>query len=300
MPPAAGGGRALAALVALTLIWGYTWVIAKQALDYAGPFTVGALRAAAGTLALFAALAALRRPLRLTAPWRTACIGFFQTGGFIALSTWALVEGGAGKTAVLIFTMPIWTLLLGRLLLAERLRGTQWLAAASALTGLLLIVAPWNLHTSLLSKLLAVLAAVSWAMSTVLLKRWRTQLAVDVLTLTSWQMLFGVLPLAVLALAVDERPIAWTPAFAGILVFMALGATALGWFLWLHVLERLPAWQASLSILGIPAVASLASLLQLGERIAVSELAGMLLIGSGLIGMSLLNWRAQRRLAMPP
>lgn len=293
--PAAGGGRALAALVVLTLIWGYAWVVAKQALDYAGPFAVGALRASVGTLALFAALAALRRPLRLAAPWRTACVGLFQTGGFIALSTWALVEGGAGKTAVLIFTMPIWTLLLGRLLLAERLRGPQWLAAACALAGLLLIVAPWNLQTSLLSKSLAVLSAVSWALSTVLVKRWRRQLAADVLALTTWQAVFGSLALAALALAIDERPIDWTPAFVGILAFMALVATALGWYLWLYVLERLPAWQASLSILGIPAVASLASRLQLGERIEALELAGMLLIGLGLVTMSLLGWVAARR-----
>jgi drug/metabolite transporter (DMT)-like permease len=45
--------------------------------------------------------------------------------------TWALVEGGPGKTAVLIFTMPIWTLLLAWPILGERVRGKQWLAAAA-------------------------------------------------------------------------------------------------------------------------------------------------------------------------
>lgn len=290
-------GRALAALVVLTLIWGYTWVVAKQALAYAGPFQVGALRAGAGTLALFAALLAMRRPLRLAAPWKTACIGVFQTGGFIALSTWALVEGGAGKTAVLIFTMPIWTLLLGRLMLGERIRGPQWLAAGCALTGLVLIIAPWHLDGSPFSKLLAVLAAMSWALSTILVKRWRAELSTDVLSLTTWQMVFGSALLFAIALAVPERQTAWSPAFVGILAFMALVATALGWFLWLYVLERLPAWQASLSILGIPAVAGLSSRLQLGERVALPELAGMLLIGAGLVTMSLLNWRAQQSLS---
>ncbi|MDO8931660.1 MAG: EamA family transporter [Rhodocyclaceae bacterium] len=290
-------GRALAALVVLTLIWGYTWVVAKQALAYAGPFQVGALRAGAGTLALFAALLAMRRPLRLAAPWKTACIGVFQTGGFIALSTWALVEGGAGKTAVLIFTMPIWTLLLGRLMLGERIHGPQWLAAGCALTGLVLIIAPWHLDGSPFSKLLAVLAAMSWALSTILVKRWRAELSTDVLSLTTWQMVFGSALLFAIALAVPERQTAWSPAFVGILAFMALVATALGWFLWLYVLERLPAWQASLSILGIPAVAGLSSRLQLGERVALPELAGMLLIGAGLVTMSLLNWRAQQSLS---
>jgi len=291
-----GSGRALAALIALTLIWGYTWVIAKLALTYAGPFQMGALRSSTGTAFLFIALLATRRPLRLVAPWQTACVGIFQTGAFIALSTWALVEGGAGKTAVLIFTMPIWTLLLAWLVLGERIRGTQWLAALTTLAGLVLIIAPWHLDASPFSKVLAMLAAVSWAIGTILVKRWRRQLAADVLSLTTWQMMFGSVFLIVIALLVPERPTDWSPYFIGIVIFMALVATALGWFLWLYVLERLPAWQASLSILGIPAVAGFSSRLQLGESVLPAELVGMLLIGLGLVTMSLLNWRSQRRL----
>jgi drug/metabolite transporter (DMT)-like permease len=289
------GGRALVALAILTLLWGYTWIIAKQALDYAGPFHVGVLRTGTATVVLFVALAALRRPLRPQAIWKTAVVGIFQTGGFIALSTWALVEGGAGKTAVLVFTMPIWTLLLARLVLGERIRGPQWAAAACALAGLLLITAPWNLHASLFSKLLAVLSALSWALSTILVKRWRTALTADVLALTTWQMLFGLLPLIVIVAQVPERPTDWTLDFATIIAFMAIVSTAFGWFLWLYVLERLPAWQASLSILGIPVVAIVSSRLQLGERVDPGELAGMLLIGTGLVAISLLNWRSQRR-----
>lgn len=289
-------GRALAALAVLTLLWGYTWIIAKQALDYAGPFHVGFLRTAMATLALFGALLAMRRPLRPQAVLKTAAVGLFQTGGFIALSTWALVEGGAGKTAVLVFTMPIWTLLLARLVLRERIRPSQWAAAACSLVGLILIVAPWNLHASLLSKLLAILAALSWALSTILVKRWRDALSGDVLALTTWQMLFGLLPLLAVLAFVPERSTQWTPAFAGIIGFMAVVSTAFGWFLWLYVLERLPAWQASLSILGIPGVAIVSSHLQLGERTDPGELAGMLLIGLGLVTISVLNWRSQRRM----
>jgi drug/metabolite transporter (DMT)-like permease len=290
------GGRALAALAILTLLWGYTWIIAKQALAYAGPFHVGVLRTGVATAVLLAVLAAKRGGLRMRAPWKTACIGLFQTSGFIALSTWALVEGGAGKTAVLVFTMPMWTLLLTRAVIGERIRSSQWAAAAFALAGLLLIIAPWNLHATLFSKLLAVLAALSWALSTVLVKRWRTELEPDVLALTTWQMVYGLVPLLVIALAVPERPIAWTFEFVAIIAFMAVVSTAFGWFLWLYVLERLPAWQASLSILGIPVVAIVSSRWQLGEQADLGELAGMLLIGVGLLAISLLNWRSQRLL----
>lgn len=291
-----GSARALLALAVLTLIWGYTWVVAKQALDFAGPFAMAAWRAVAGTVVLFVALALMRRPLGLVAPLKTAIVGLFQTGAFIALSTWALVDVGAGRTAVLIFTMPIWTLLLAWAILGERIRGAQWWAAASTLSGLALIIQPWNLHASLQAKVLAILAAMAWALSIILVKRWRKQLAADVLSLTAWQMAFGSALLVAVALAVPEKPTQWSPHFIALLAWMALGATALGWLLWLHVLERLPAWQASLSVLGIPVVAILSSRLQLDERVDGLEAAGMLLIGAGLVLISFLNWRSQRRI----
>ncbi len=293
-----GRGRAVAALVFLTLLWGYTWVIAKQALDYAGPFRFALLRSLGGSAALFLALLAWRRPLRLAAAARTAVVGLLQTGGFMILSNWALVAGGAGKTAVLVFTMPVWTLLFGRMALGERVRGAQWLAVAGAVVGLLLILTPWNLGGTPAAKLLAVAAAMSWAAATVLVKRWRAALGGDLLAFTAWQMAFGALALLPIVLAVPERATAWSAAFVAILAFVALLSTAIGWFLWLYVLEHLPAWQASLSILGIPVVAIVSSRWALAEPVEPAELAGMLLIGGGLAVMSLVNWRNQRRVVV--
>jgi drug/metabolite transporter (DMT)-like permease len=151
------------ALVVLSVTWGYTWVLAKQALAYAPPFAFAAERCVGGALALLLALKLIGRQLKLQAPGATLAIGFAQVGGFMLFQTWALVEGGPGKTAVLIFTMPIWTLLMAWPVLGERIRGTQWLAAISTLSGLLLIIEPWSMHSSLFSKFLGLMAALCWA-----------------------------------------------------------------------------------------------------------------------------------------
>lgn len=288
-------GRALAALGLLTLLWGYSWVVAKQALDYAGPFHFAFLRAFVGSLGIFGALLVWRRSMKLLSPWRVALVGLAQTGAFTILSNWALVAGGAGKTAVLVFTMPVWTLLLGRWLLGERVRGAQWFAVAGAGAGLLLILQPWAMAGTAAGKLLALAAALAWAVGTVLVKRWRAHLGGNLLAFTGWQMLFGALALLPVALAVPERTTDWSPTFFAILAFMGLGSTALGWLLWLRVLETLPAWQASLSVLGIPVVAIVSSRLRLAEPLEALELAGMLLVGAGLGLMSLISWRNQRR-----
>jgi drug/metabolite transporter (DMT)-like permease len=213
----------------------------------------------------------------------------------MVFQTWALVEGGPGKTAVLIFTMPIWTLLMAWPLLGERVRGKQWLAAASTLIGLLLIIEPWDMHSSLFSKFLGLMAALCWATGTILIKRLRSTTPVDLLTLTAWQMILGAVPLVVLSLVVTERPTDWTLSYMGILAFMSIGSTAMCWWLWIYILDRVPAWEASLSVLGTPVVAILSSRLTFGEEFKTSEVAGILLIGTGLALLSLLSWAASRR-----
>lgn len=283
------------ALIVLSLIWGYTWVLAKQGLAYAPPFAFAAERCVGGALALFLALKLMGRRVRLVAPKETLAIGLAQVTGFMAFQTWALVEGGPGKTAVLIFTMPIWTLLMAWPLLGERVRGPQWLAAGSTLVGLMLIVEPWNMHTSLFSKFLGIMAALSWAIGTILIKRLRARHEVDLLSLTAWQMALGAVPLVILAVVVPERPTDWTVHYMGILAFMSIGSTALCWWLWIYILDRVPAWEASLSVLGTPVVAILSSRLLLGEAFTLPEISGIVLIGSGLALLSLIGWMASRR-----
>ncbi|MBY0340929.1 MAG: EamA family transporter [Rhodocyclaceae bacterium] len=292
----ASNPRAFAALIFLTVAWGYTWVLAKIALNEVAPFAFAAQRSLAGAVCLFVALPLMGHSLRLRG-WRpTLVIGAIQTGLFFILQTWTLVEAGPGKTAVLIYTMPIWTLFLGRLIIGERIAGAQWLAALITLVGLILIIEPWDLHASKLAIGLGVAAAASWAWGTVLVKKWRAELNADLLTFTAWQMMFGALLLYGVAWTVPEPATHWSLHYIGILAVLGVVSNAICWFLWLYVLEHLPAWQASLSILGVPVVALLCARLQLDEHLPAIELAGIVLIGCGLVLLALINWRNARHL----
>jgi drug/metabolite transporter (DMT)-like permease len=279
----------------LTVIWGYSWVLAKQALTFAPPFAFAAERCVGGALALCLVIKAIGRPLALVAPWQTLAIGITQVAGFMLFQTWALVEGGPGKTAVLIFTMPIWTMLLAWPILGERIRGNQWFAAISTIVGLILIIEPWDMHSSLFSKFLGVMAALCWAIGTILVKRLRTKQKVDLLSLTAWQMVIGSVPLVLLAFIVPEHATHWTMSYFGILATLSVVSTALGWWLWINLLDRVPAWEASLSVLGTPVVAIVSSRLMLGEEFKFGEMAGIVLIGGGLALLSLIGWAASRK-----
>jgi drug/metabolite transporter (DMT)-like permease len=279
----------IAALVLLSLIWGYTWVAMKEAVRFADPFDFSALRTIAGALLMFGAMLWLKKPFRLRAPGRTLVFGLFQTTGFNALAAWALYTGAAGKTAVLVYTLPFWTMLIAWPLLGERLRGLQWAATALAAAGLIVVLEPWQLAGTIVSKLLALATALSWALSAVLAKKWRDDLARDVLSLTAWQMLMGGAVLTVIALAIPTRPVDWTPYFWLVLVYCTLAGSVAGWLLWLFILQRLPAGIAGLSIMAVPALGVLFARLQLGEQPSAAEWAGMLLIGASL---AMLSWHA--------
>jgi drug/metabolite transporter (DMT)-like permease len=265
----------------------------KIALRHAHPFDFAAIRVAIGCALLFAIVKFRGRSLRLPNYRMAAVLGLVQVGLFVALSQFALLYAGPGKTSVLVFTMPFWMIVFAHFIIHERMRGAQWIAVALGFIGLLLIVEPWRL-TNATGSLLAVAAGAVWAISAVLSKKWPT--AADPLLFTAWQLFFGFLVLGLLALAHPHGPIAWNFEFIWSLLFSAILATAIGWWLWTYVLANSPAGIAGLNSLGIPVVAVIASAIQLGERPPGSELAGMLLIG---IALGLLAWLNLRRPSVP-
>ena len=278
-----------AALLALVLIWGYSWVLMKIALRHAHPFDFASLRVGIGAALLFALVKARSRPLALSHYRMALLLGMLQVALFVGLTQFALLHAGPGKTSVLVFTMPFWMILFAHFVIHERIRGPQWIAVALAFGGLLLIVAPWELK-SLSGSLLAVLAGAVWAIAAVISKRWPTPGA-DPLLFTAWQLFFGFIVLALLAFLHPHDPIRWNTEFVVALAFSSIFATGIGWWLWTYVLARTPAGIAGLNSLGIPVVAVLSSAIQLGERPPPMELAGMLAIAIALALLAVLGLR---------
>lgn len=284
--------RAFLALMLLTAIWGYNWVVMKSALAYAGAFQFAAMRTVIGAACLFAVILYLRKPLRVREMPTLILLGIMQTSGFTGLLIWALVEGGAGKTAVLTYTMPFWVMVLAWPLLGEKLRGMQWPAAIFSTLGMLFILDPLHLGTDTFSMFLAVLSGIFWALSVILAKKLHQRSPdLDLLTLTAWQMLFGSIPLAIVAVIVPAPTIQWTPYFIGAVIFNAVFCNALAWLLWLYALQRLSAGIASMSSMLAPVIGVAAAWLELGELPSLTELTGMTLIAISLVIISIISIR---------
>jgi len=276
---------ALVALAILSLIWGFNWIVMKSVLAFVGPLTFSAMRYVFGTAVLFGVLALRGETLQPT-PWRdTLLIGLAQTTGFQILVQFALISGGAGKTALLAYTMPFWVIPLAWALLGDRPGARQWLWIALAAAGLFLVLEPWRTQVSFLSAVLALGGGVCWAIGTVLSKRLFQRAAISPLRLTAWQMLYGTVFIVALALCLHERATQWSPLLIGALVYNGVLSSGLAWALWLFIVQRLPANVAGLASLITPLVGVLCAWVLLNERPDAAEAAGIVVIGVALFGV---------------
>jgi drug/metabolite transporter (DMT)-like permease len=276
---------ALVALAILSVIWGANWIVMKSVLVYVGPLTFSALRYVFGAVVLFLVLWIRGETLAPT-PWReTLVVGLAQTTAFQALVQFALVNGGAGKTALLAYTMPFWVIPLAWLMFDERPSPRQWICIALAAVGLTLIMQPWHGSVGLASSLLALAGGLCWAIGTVVAKRVFHNAAISPLRLTAWQMAIGSVFLVALAAFAHEREIVWSPIFVGALVYNGVLSSGLAWALWLFIVQRLPTNVAGLASLITPLVGVLCAWMWLGEAPDAAEAIGIAVIAIALLGI---------------
>jgi drug/metabolite transporter (DMT)-like permease len=283
------------ALVLLTLIWGMNWMAMKYGLRYAQPAVYNVDRILVAVAVLFVVMSWEGRPFWPRSWIAVIVTGFFQTTINFTATTMALAGGGAGRTSVLVFTMPFWTMLMAWPVLHERVRGTQWLAVTFALVGLVIVVQPWHWEGELAPKLWATLSGFGWAAGTVATKYFQRRHQLDMLNLITWQMAVGVLPLLLVPLAFSMPSAEWGAVYVSAVIYAGVIATAIGFILWTAVIAVLPAGTASLNMFAIPVIAIVSSMLVFGERITTTEWIGIAAIGIGLVILSARAWWDSRR-----
>jgi drug/metabolite transporter (DMT)-like permease len=275
-------GRAAAALGLLSLIWGFNWVAMKAGLQHASPFGVGGWRFLFGALSLMPVIRWIGQPLTVPRSewWVAGLLGLLLAFNF-GCTFGALSLGGTGKTAVLVYTMPLWVVILARIFLHERMRPLQWIAVAVAAAGLVVLVDPLHLR-GIAGSLLAVAAGLFWGVSVVLVKRWQGRMRTHLLTLTFWQMVLGSAVMLAVNQLLDLRATEWTLEFVGVMAYTSILASTVAWVLFYYALARLPAGIAGLGTLATPVLGVLCAWLVFGERPTPQEALGMIMIGAGI------------------
>lgn len=278
---------ALVLMAVTVLFWSMSWIVMKSLSRLIGPFDLVAARYVVAYTVLLAFLLITRQPRRFPPFWLTMGIALFQTTALQCFAQFALITGGAGQVVMLSYTMPFWAVLFAWMLLGERPTRHHAAAFALAALGLLAVLAPWNGMGTLLSSLLALAGGVCWGLGMVLAKMLFQRHKVNVLNVTTWQMLLGALFTLPLAVFWPQMPVHWGGELYLGLLYMGVVASALGWALWMFVVRRVSATVAGMSSLGVPVLAVILAWLLLGERPGSSELIGIVLIMAGLVAVGL-------------
>jgi drug/metabolite transporter (DMT)-like permease len=256
-------------LVALTLGWGFNWPMIKLALSEMPALSFRSLCLLGGAAGLFAIAACAGLPLRVPrGQWgRLLLIALFNITIWNVCIAYGIGYMSSGRAAILAFTMPLWGVLLSAWLLHERLTARRVLGVGLGMGAILLLLSNELQAVQAAPKgtLLMMCAALSWALGTVMMKRYPVDLPVA--SLTAWQLLLGGVPIYAGALAFElERlhPLTLWPAVA--LAYNILIAFVFCQWAWIKIATTVPVGVSSLSTLMIPVVGVFSGMLVLSEQ----------------------------------
>jgi len=273
-------------LFILSIIWGANVPYMKAALDFSGPAEFAFLRNFFGAVALFGILLALKKPILIREAPKLFVLGLFQTAGFTGFLIWALLEGGASKTVILVFTMPLWVAMMAWPLLRERLTAAQWFSVGISFLGIGIIFNPLSEGNNILSCTLALVSGFSWACGVILSKKIHIKFPkLDLLTMTAWQMLWGSIPLFIILFIVNSEPIIWTNYFITIVLFNIIFVNAIAYLLWFFALKHIEASSVSMLSLLTPIAGGVSAWLLLDEVPNDSEKIGYFFILLGIFSL---------------
>ncbi|MFN0042681.1 MAG: DMT family transporter [Alphaproteobacteria bacterium] len=295
-------GRDLVLLVALTLLWGVNWPIMKISMAELSPLTFRSATGVLGGLGLV--LVARLTGERLTVPrdhWRPLVIAaVLNYSIWQVLGAYGITFMASGIASVLAFTMPLWAVLFSALFLGDKATPRRVIGLALGLSGLAVLMSGdfARLGSSPIGVPLMIGAAISWAAGTVYVKSvsWR----ISVVTLTTWLVLIGQIPVLAVTLAVEglHMPDASFAAWAGLAYTVAFGFV-FGYLAWFRIVRAFPAPVAAVSSLMIPCVGVISGAIMLGERPGWRGILALALVMAAiaLVLEVRLPWRARERAA---
>lgn len=261
--------RSLLALAILTLMWGVNWPIMKLALRELPPLHFRAITMTGGVLLLIAWYRGRGVSLRLPqgSLGRVALLALPNILGWHALSIFGVQALASGRAAILGFTMPVWTVLIGALLFGERMTPRLWLATAATAGAVLLLLLHELAHIAghPVGMAWMIAAALCWALGTLMLKRLPAGVPTEALTV--WMIGLGVPVLWALALIFEPWPgVGYSPPVWACLVYGAAINYGAAQILWFSIARSVAPAASALSIMFIPVVGLGSALWITGER----------------------------------
>lgn len=253
---------ALAALV--VLIWGVNFVGAKIGMESFPPLLLAALRF---TLVAIPAVFVIRPPGN---GWKTV-VGVGLTMGalqFGLLYTGMILGMPAGLASLVLQVQTVFTVVLAAMVLGERPNRTQVVGVLIGLVGMTVIGWQYIVIAPAFPFLLTIAAGLAWASGNVLTRRRPPR---DGFSLVVWSALVAPVPLFIGSLIADgpavivESVTSASWAAIGGLLFLAYGASMVGYGIWNLLLSRHSAATVAPWSMFVPLIGAVAAYFYDGE-----------------------------------
>ena len=275
----------------MAFLWGSNWPVMKVGLSYVPAIRFVLHRFVLSTIALSPIFIVMRKKIPKDG-WsllKLLVLSIINVLG-VVMTNIGLVGESSGIGAVLTYTQPLFVFCLAVPFLKEAATPIKVLGTVIGFLGVTVLSLDRIGSFTFNSTFTMILGAFLWAVTVIYYKKLLSQ--VDPLITSFFQLSMGTIPLAALSFATGGIAIPRDLNYLLILLYTSVGASAIGWTLWLLLLREEDAIVLSGSSFIVPMIALIFGWLILGEEIQVRSIVGSALI---LVGVYLVNLQARRR-----
>jgi len=276
----------VAALVAVYVIWGSTYLAIRIALEGIPPFLMGGVRFVVAGCVLFAVLWLRGGPAPTPRQWRHAALvgGLLLVGGNGGVIV-AEQSVASGLTALGVATVALWAALFAGAW-GQWPTHLEWLGLGVGFAGVALLNVGGGLRASPFGALVLLVAPISWALGSMWSRR--LDLPSGLMASAAEMMTGGAMLLALSAVTGERPPAALASRPLAALVYLIVFGSWIGFSAYLFLLRHVrPAVATSYAYVN-PVVAMCLGVFLAGEHVDASEWAAMpvILAGVALVGLA--------------
>jgi drug/metabolite transporter (DMT)-like permease len=286
--PATINGVDLMLILIVTCSWGINYPVMKFVVMQYPPATFRTLTFILGTLAigLYAVWKGESLRVPLSERWLTLKLSIPNMVLWHLGLVYGLTLLGSGRTAIIGYTMPVWTLLASVVFFSERLTWRASLAVACSLLATVLLAQQELSHFAgqPLGLVYVFSAAIAWGVGNAMIKN--AKLSISSVSLTFWFLLAGAVVFSLFAVGLESARWRWPSLIEWLaIVYNGLVTFALSYVAWFRVARKLSPVASGLSIMLVPVVGVMGGAVVLGETIALFDLIalGFILLAMGLV-----------------
>jgi|SRR5690625_1463489 len=272
-------------IIITTLLMGSSFAIGKIGLNYSSPILLASFRFlfAGFFMIIFVNLWKRSYPCNIKDWGKVFIIGFFQTTGVMGCVFIGMKTITAGEASILTFINPLLVIIFGTVFLKIKYRKLQWIGVALGFLGVFIT---FGAHLTVkFGTLLGFLAAVSWAIGTLLIKSWGQE--IDIWVLNAYQMLFGGIVLFLGSFVLEKPFFEVTTVSVFVLFWLVIMASIVQYTIWFYLLHIGDPGKTSAFLFLVPFFGVLFGWVLLQEPIHWYVILGGLFI---FIGIFFANW----------